>query len=152
MKKIIFTLGITLGIIACGVESGADSMKSSADSSVESSAKSQQITLPQRVEYNITEIVVGGKALKAVSGATFGIDGVRIYGNTGCNGYFGDIKRIGGGDVEIAIVGSTRMMCDEVANKFERVLLSNLAGRFSVSKNGGVIILTNGNAQIKIRQ
>lgn len=145
MKKIIFTLGIALGIIACGVESGVDS-------SVESSAQSQQITLPQKAQYHILELVESGEIYQAPQGAILGIDGEKIYGNTGCNGYFGDIKRIGGGDVEITIVGSTRMMCDEVANKFERVLLSNLTGRFSVSKDGSTITLTNGNAQIKIGQ
>lgn len=108
--------------------------------------------LPQKAEYSILRLVANGGAYQAPQGAILGVDGTKIYGNTGCNGYFGDIKRVGSGDVEINIVGSTRMLCDEVANKFERVLLQNLAGRFSVSEDSGAITLNNDKVQIEIRQ
>ncbi len=143
MRKIF--LVCVLGIF---VAFGAGSLNE--DNAV--SVESEEI-LPTKAEYKITEIVVGGKALKAVSGATFGIDGVRIYGNTGCNNYFTDFARVDSQTIEISTNGgSTKMMCDKKANEFEHIFLQNLVGKFSVAENGDGLKLSSDKMQVLLQK
>ncbi len=119
MRKIFVAL-----VVAFAFVYGAGSVDS-----VEKSA-----ILPSKGEYKIVRIVVGTKTMEAREGAIFGVDGARIYGNTGCNNYFTDFKRVDSQTIEISTNGgSTKMMCDREANEFERVFLENLVGKFSVA-------------------
>lgn len=143
MRKIF--LACMLGIV---VAFGAGSLNEDNAVSVES-----EELLPNKAEYKILQIVVGGKTLNAVSGATFGVDGVRIYGNTGCNNYFTDFERVNSETIEISTNGgSTKMMCDKKANNFEHIFLQNLVGKFSVAESGDGITLTSDKMQVMLQK
>lgn len=143
MKKIF--LACVLGVF---VAHGAGSINE--DSAV--SVESEEI-LPQKAEYKITQIVVNGKSLNATSGAIFGIDGTQIYGNTGCNSYFSDFRRIDSQTIEIsANGGATKMMCDKKANNFEHIFLQNLVGKFSIAENGSGLMLSSDKMQVMLEK
>ena len=143
MKKIV--LACALGIF---VAFGAGSISESNAVSVES-----EEILPNKAEYKISQIVVGGKSLNAVSSAIFGVDGTQIYGNTGCNNYFTDFVRVDSETIEISTNGgSTKMMCDKKANNFEHIFLQHLVGTFSIVENEGGITLTNDKMQVVLQK
>ena len=134
MKKIVFVM-----IVAFGVAFGAGSAEKTA-------------ILPQKAEYKISQILVDGKAIKAPSGAIFGIDGTKIYGNTGCNNYFTDFKRVDSKTIEVSTNGgATKMMCDKDSMKFENVFLQHLVGRFSVVESSDSISLNGEKMEIWLK-
>lgn len=60
---------------------------------------------------------------------TLKLDGGRLAGNAGCNGYFGPVKAGGQpGDVTVGPVGATRKMCPEPAMTVETRYLEQLGG------------------------
>lgn len=116
------------------------------------SVESEEI-LPNKAEYKIVQIVVSGKGLQASDGATFGVDGAQIYGNTGCNNYFSDFERVNSETIEISTNGgSTKMMCDKKANNFEHIFLQNLVGTFSIAENGNGIKLSSDKMQVLLEK
>lgn len=122
---------------------GAGSMESTEDSAF----------LPQKAEYKIIEIVVNNEVLQASDGAIFGIDGTRIYGNTGCNNYFTDFNRKDNTTIEISTNGgSTKMMCDKKTNKFEHIFLQNLVGKFNVANSGDKLSISNDKMQVMLQR
>lgn len=135
MKKIVFVM-----IVAFGMAFGA------------SSAEKTDI-LPQKAEYKIVQIVINGKATKAPEGAIFGIDDTKIYGNTGCNSYFTDFKRVDSENIEVSTNGgATKMMCDMDSMTFENAFLQSLVGRFSVTKSGDKMSLTSDKMQVVLEE
>lgn len=135
MKKIVFVM-----IVAFGMAFGAGS------------AEKTDI-LPQKAEYKIVQIVINGKAIKATEGAIFGIDDTKIYGNTGCNSYFTDFKRVDSENIEVSTNGgATKMMCDRDSMAFESAFLQSLVGRFSVTTSGNKMSLTSDKMQVVLEE
>ena len=134
MKKIVFVM-----IMAFGMAFGAGS------------AEKTDI-LSQKAEYKISQIIVNGEAIEAPSGAIFGIDGTKIYGNTGCNNYFTDFKRVNSETIEISTNGgATKMMCDRDSMKFENVFLQHLVGRFGVVESSDSLKLNGEKMEIWLK-
>lgn len=105
------------------------------------SVESEEI-LPQKAEYKIVQIVINGKATKAHEGAIFGVDDTKIYGNTGCNSYFTDFKRVDSENIEVSTNGgATKMMCDRDSMAFESAFLQSLVGRFNVMESNDLVSL-----------
>mgnify|MGYP004542710299 FL=1 len=116
------------------------------------SVESEEI-LPQKAEYKIVQIVINGKVTQATEGAIFGIDDTKIYGNTGCNSYFTDFKRVDSENIEVSTNGgATKMMCDRDSMAFESAFLQNLVGRFSITKSGDKISLTSDKMQVVLEE
>ena len=135
MKKIVLVM-----IVAFGMAFGAGS------------AEKTDI-LPQKAEYKIVQIVINGKAIKATEGAIFGIDDTKIYGNTGCNSYFTDFKRVDSENIEVSTNGgATKMMCDRDSMAFESAFLQSLVGRFSVTTSGNKMSLTSDKMQVVLEE
>lgn len=134
MKKIAFAM-----VVAFGMAFGAGSAEKTA-------------ILPQKAEYKISQIIVNGEAIEAPNGAIFGIDGTKIYGNTGCNNYFTDFKRVDSENIEVSTNGgATKMMCDKDSMKFENVFLQHLVGRFSVVESGDSLKLNGEKMEIWLK-
>ena len=135
MKKIAFVM-----IVAFGVAFGAGSAEKTA-------------ILPQKAEYKISQIIVNGEAVQAPSGAIFGIEDAKIYGNTGCNNYFTDFKRVNSETIEVSTNGgATKMMCDKDSMKFENVFLQHLVGRFGVVESSDSISLKGEKMQVVLEK
>ena len=115
--------------------------------------KSSEAILPQKAEYEILQILVGGKTIKANGDAIFGVDGARIYGKTGCNNYFTDFVRVDGVTIEVSTNGgATKMMCDRESMEFERVFLQNLVGVFSVVESSEGLNLKGEKMEILLKK
>lgn len=134
MKKIVFVM-----IVAFGMAFGAGS------------AEKTDI-LPQKAEYKIVQIVINGKATKAPEGAIFGIDDTKIYGNTGCNSYFTDFKRVDSENIEVSTNGgATKMMCDRDSMAFESAFLQNLVGKFNVMESSDLVSLKGEKMEVVLK-
>lgn len=134
MKKIAFVM-----IVAFGVAFSASGAEKTA-------------ILPQKAEYKISQILVDGKAIKAPSGAIFGIEDAKIYGNTGCNNYFTDFVRVNSATIEVSTNGgATKMMCDKDSMKFENVFLQHLVGAFSVVESSDSLTLKGEKMEIWLK-
>jgi heat shock protein HslJ len=69
------------------------------------------------------------EAAPAVPEVTLKLDGGRLTGSAGCNGYFAPVKAGGSpGDVRVGPAGSTRKMCPEAEMVVEHRFLNQLAG------------------------
>jgi heat shock protein HslJ len=69
------------------------------------------------------------EAAPAAPDVTLKVDGTRLTGNAGCNGYFAPVTPGGSpGDITIGPAGSTRMMCPEAEMAVEQRFLEQLAG------------------------
>lgn len=134
MKKIVFVM-----IVAFGMAFGAGS------------AEKTDI-LPQKAEYKIVQIVINGKAIQVPEGAIFGIDNTKIYGNTGCNSYFTDFKRVDSENIEVSTNGgATKMMCDRDSMAFEDAFLQNLVGKFSVMESSDLVSLKGEKMEVVLK-
>lgn len=134
MKKIVFVM-----IVVFGMAFGAGS------------AEKTDI-LPQKAEYKIVQIVINGKATKAPEGAIFGIDDTKIYGNTGCNSYFTDFKRVDSENIEVSTNGgATKMMCDRDSMAFESAFLQNLVGKFNVMESNDLVSLKGEKMEVVLK-
>lgn len=134
MKKIVFVM-----IVVFGMAFGAGS------------AEKTDI-LPQKAEYKIVQIVINGKATKAPEGAIFGVDDTKIYGNTGCNSYFTDFKRVDSENIEVSTNGgATKMMCDMDSMAFESAFLQNLVGKFNVMESSDLVSLKGEKMEVVLK-
>ena len=134
MKKIVFVM-----IVAFGRAFGAGS------------AEKTDI-LPQKAEYKIVQIVINGKVTQAPEGAIFGIDDTKIYGNTGCNSYFTDFKRVDSENIEVSTNGgATKMMCDRDSMAFESAFLQNLVGKFNVMESNDLVSLKGEKMEVVLK-
>lgn len=134
MKKIVFVM-----IVAFGMAFGAGS------------AEKTDI-LPQKAEYKIVQIVINGKVTQAPEGAIFGIDDTKIYGNTGCNSYFTDFKRVDSENIEVSTNGgATKMMCDRDSMAFESAFLQNLVGKFNVMESNDLVSLKGEKMEVVLK-
>lgn len=134
MKKIVFVM-----IVAFGMAFGAGS------------AEKTDI-LPQKAEYKIVQIVINGKVTQAPEGAIFGIDDTKIYGNTGCNSYFTDFKRVDSENIEVSTNGgATKMMCDRDSMAFESAFLQNLVGKFNVMESSDLVSLKGEKMEVVLK-
>lgn len=134
MKKIVFVM-----IVAFGMAFGAGS------------AEKTDI-LPQKAEYKIVQIVINGKVTQATEGAIFGIDDTKIYGNTGCNSYFTDFKRVDSENIEVSTNGgATKMMCDRDSMAFESAFLQNLVGKFNVMESNDLVSLKGEKMEVVLK-
>lgn len=134
MKKIVFVM-----IVAFGMAFGAGS------------AEKTDI-LPQKAEYKIVQIVINGKVTQATEGAIFGIDDTKIYGNTGCNSYFTDFKRVDSENIEVSTNGgATKMMCDMDSMAFESAFLQNLVGKFNVMESNDLVSLKGEKMEVVLK-
>jgi heat shock protein HslJ len=69
------------------------------------------------------------EAAPAVPEVTLKLDGGRLAGSAGCNGYFAPVKAGGSpGDMRVGPAGSTRKMCSEAEMAVEHRFLTQLAG------------------------
>ncbi|RAX54619.1 hypothetical protein CCY99_02325 [Helicobacter sp. 16-1353] len=104
-------------------------------------------------EYKIISITINNDILEIPQKATFNIKDNRVYGNAGCNNYFGGFVKNDDGSVSFFTIGSTRMLCpDGYANQFEYKYLRSLDSTFRLSKNGKDIILENPSSKIIVNK
>jgi heat shock protein HslJ len=69
------------------------------------------------------------EAAPAAPEVTLGLDGTRLTGHAGCNGYFAPVKAGGSpGELRVGPAGSTRKMCPEAEMAVEQRFLAQLAG------------------------
>lgn len=134
MKKIVFVM-----IVVFGMAFGAGS------------AEKTDI-LPQKAEYKIVQIVINGKVTQATEGAIFGINDTKIYGNTGCNSYFTDFKRVDSENIEVSTNGgATKMMCDMDSMTFENAFLQSLVGKFNVMESSDLVSLKGEKMEVVLK-
>jgi heat shock protein HslJ len=69
--------------------------------------------------------------------------GNRVYGNAGCNHFFGDYA-LDGKSLKFGRLGSTRRLCDEPTMQQERMFLDRLARNERWSVKNGKIKLSSG--------
>jgi heat shock protein HslJ len=69
------------------------------------------------------------EAAPAAPEVTLKLDGGRLAGSAGCNGYFAPVKAGGSpGDMRVGPAGSTRKMCPDAEMAVEQRFLDQLAG------------------------
>ncbi|MGG9972634.1 DUF4377 domain-containing protein [Ferruginibacter sp. SUN002] len=80
----------------------------------------------------------------------FDIKAKRIYGNDGCNSYFGSIKSIDDKKIQFGVIGGTLMACPDILNNSDnkiRSLLEEVDG-YTVSNKGKDIDLLKGSTVV----
>jgi heat shock protein HslJ len=74
---------------------------------------------------------------------TLKIDGTRLVGSAGCNGYFAAVKAGDSpGDVKVGPAGSTRKMCPDAEMAVESRFLEQLAGVTQIRFVAGQLALS----------
>lgn len=108
--------------------------------SVANSSSSNKFVIENK-DYKIISVEVDGEDIPVPSGASFSIDGDKIFGNAGCNSYFASFLMDRNG-ISVQLTGSTRMYCGKRDdNVFENAYLGELSGGFSVSGDENSLIL-----------
>lgn len=137
MRKIVLAMVCGVAFVACGAGVSGES----------------KVILPPKAEYKISQIIVNGEMIEAPIGAMLGIDDTKIYGNTGCNSYFTDFKRVDSGNIEVSTNGgATKMMCDKDLIRFENIFLQHLVGTFSVVKSSDSLKLNGKKMQVLLEK
>ena len=105
------------------------------------------------IRFNIISVSINSKELNAPSEAVlfYNTKTNKIYGNTGCNNYFGEFKQ-NENTITIFNVGSTRKLCDDNANEFEYAFLSVFSDEFEITNEGSDYFLESPRALIKLKQ
>ena len=83
------------------------------------------------------------EAAPAAPKVTLKLDGARLAGSAGCNGYFAPVKAGGTpGDIQVGPAGSTRMMCPDAEMAVEQRFFAQLAGVTQMRFLAGQLALT----------
>ena len=101
--------------------------------------------------FSIISVSVDSNEFYAPSNAGLFYEENKLYGSTGCNNYFGEFKQ-NENTITIFNVGSTRKLCDDNANEFERVFLSVFSDEFEITNEGSDYFLKSHKALIKLKQ
>ena len=101
--------------------------------------------------FSIISVKIDSKEYNAPSTATLFYEENKLYGSTGCNNYFGEFKKTNN-TLMVFNVGSTRKLCDENANEFERIFLSIFSDEFEITNEESEYILKNSKASIKLKK